>query len=198
MLWISNLVRSPSVNRVTRLSEYVSRVTIHVMKNGLSISGLFLLILLMAGCDSGNATLIPQTAVDDVVTITVVATEAAVFATNDITPSPAVEIRVTPLVTPNLSRSTPACVGAENTRMIVGERGRVTDNDERPLNVRSGPGTEFRIIGRLEVLEVFDVLDGPQCGTDYIWYRIHRADGLEGWVAEGVPGQDFIEPYLSG
>lgn len=167
---------------------------------GKRVSGLLLLLLVsMAGCDADNATLIPQTAVDEAaMTMTPEQSGAEPVNVNPTANPRVVEILVTPLVTDSLARSTPPCVGAAQSRMVVGERGRVTDNDERPLNIRSGPGTEFRIVGRLEVLDVFDVLAGPECGTDYVWYRIRRSDGLEGWVAEGVPGLDFIEPYLPG
>lgn len=93
---------------------------------------------------------------------------------------------------------TRACVfPAPITRMILDERGQVMDDDMRPLNVRSGPSTEYRILGRLEVLEVFLVLDGPVCGGDYAWYRVQH-DDLIGWVAEGDLNQYYIEPYFPG
>jgi uncharacterized protein YraI len=53
--------------------------------------------------------------------------------------------------------------------MIVAERGRVLDTDPRAVNVRAGPGTDFRILGRIEVEGLFYVLDGPDCADDYVW-----------------------------
>jgi uncharacterized protein YraI len=81
--------------------------------------------------------------------------------------------------------------------MIVNEPGRVTDDDLRPLNIRNGPSTEYRILGRLEVGNVFLVLDGPQCSSNYVWYFIRRGN-LEGWIAEGDSVSYYIEPYLPG
>lgn len=92
---------------------------------------------------------------------------------------------------------TPACSGAPPARLILNERGRVADNDPRPLNVRSGPGTDFRIFGRLEVGDVFQVLDGPLCGDGYTWFKVRRGV-LEGWIAEGDLGTYYAEPFLPG
>ena len=93
---------------------------------------------------------------------------------------------------------TPVCgQNAPPTRIIVGEHAMVLDDDLRPLNVRAAPGTDNRILGRLQVREVFMVLDGPQCSGDYVWYRIKRAD-LEGWIAEGDFALYYIGPYLPG
>ena len=93
--------------------------------------------------------------------------------------------------------ATRACNSAPSTRLIVGERGQVRDEDPRPLNVRSGPGTEFRILGRLETLDIFRVLEGPTCGGDFVWYLIRRG-ALEGWVAEGDFTSYYTRPYLPG
>jgi hypothetical protein len=110
---------------------------------------------------------------------------------------PLTEIAVQPL-TP-LPSSAPICEGAPNTRMIVGARGRVGSQDMRPLNVRASSGTEGRILGRLEVGDLFQVLDGPECRNGFVWYYIERLDGsLRGWVAEGEVGFYYIEPYLIG
>ena len=93
---------------------------------------------------------------------------------------------------------TPVCgQNAPPTRIIVGEHGMVLDDDLRPLNVRAAPGTDNRILGRLQVREVFMVLDGPQCSGEYVWYRIKRGD-LEGWIAEGDFALYYIGPYLPG
>ncbi len=93
---------------------------------------------------------------------------------------------------------TAACgINAPPTRMIVGEYGQVKDDDLRPLNVRTGPSTEFRILGRLEVLDVFYVVDGPVCGGEYVWYQI-ESDQFDGWIAEGDFGTYYIQPYLPG
>jgi hypothetical protein len=125
-------------------------------------------------------------------------TQPAVTSTpTELTDTPPPGLTITPIVLAEVIPSpTPACEAAPPTRMIVGERGQVTDEDPRPLNVRSGPGTEFRILGRLEMREVFLILDGPECGGSFVWYRVRRGN-LEGWIAEGDFGSYYIEPYLS-
>lgn len=119
----------------------------------------------------------------------------------------ATAIPATPMVTPwrlatvapsgPIPSPTPPCVGAPPTRIIVGEHGIVSDDDLRPLNVRAAPGTDNRILGRLQAGEAFLVLDGPQCSGEYVWYYIERGD-LDGWIAEGDMGLYYIAPYLSG
>lgn len=108
------------------------------------------------------------------------------------------DIAITPIVIELPPASpTPACSEAPSPRLIVGEHGRVSDNDLRPLNVRSGPSTGHRILGRLEVLDVFYVLDGPECGGNYLWYFVDKGD-LRGWIAEGDRAQYYVDVYLPG
>ncbi|RMG70458.1 MAG: SH3 domain-containing protein [Chloroflexi bacterium] len=121
------------------------------------------------------------------------------------TPSPTQLIISTPgltlvpyIVSQPIPTSTPACPSpAPSTRMIVNERGWVIDDDTRPLNVRSGPSTQYRIIGQLNVGTIFFVLEGPVCSERYVWYRVEHGD-LIGWVAEGDNDQYYIEPYFPG
>jgi len=81
--------------------------------------------------------------------------------------------------------------------MIRNTRGRVMEDDLRPLNVRSGPSTDYRILGRLETSEVFLVVDGPECGGEYVWYLVEKTDGsLRGWIAEGESDFYYVEPYF--
>jgi hypothetical protein len=89
------------------------------------------------------------------------------------------------------------CADAPPTRLILSERGQVTDDEPSKLNVRSGPGIEFQTVGALEILEVFFVIDGPRCSGDYAWYLIQSAT-LRGWVAEGDFFVYYVEPYFPG
>jgi uncharacterized protein YraI len=91
----------------------------------------------------------------------------------------------------------PACDGLPSTRLIVQERGYVTEEDTKPLNLRAGPGTDFRIFTRLEVGDVFTVLEGPVCGGDYVWYRVQH-EALDGWIAEGDFSVYYVAPYFPG
>ena len=90
------------------------------------------------------------------------------------------------------------CEGALESRLIVGERGRVTlTEDGKWLNMRAGPGTEHDVIVQLAPLEGFLVLDGARCGGPYAWYQV-EFEGRVGWIAEGYEGQYYAEPWLVG
>jgi hypothetical protein len=150
-----------------------------------------LLLGLLAGCTSSLA----RTDTPDAQTT---APTEAPNSPEPATPTEQPAAIITPIIAEQpIPSPTPACEAAPPTRIIVGERGQVTDDDLRPLNVRSEPGTEFRILGRLEALQVFLVLEGPRCGGNFVWYRVRRGN-LEGWIAEGDPGNYYIEPYLPG
>lgn len=85
------------------------------------------------------------------------------------------------------------CPGALPSRLVVGGEGFVRDDDDRPLNVRSGPGTAFPRIGQLAIRSRFDVSEGPTCADGYAWYRILYSGGFEGWIAEGDVNY-FVDP----
>lgn len=72
------------------------------------------------------------------------------------------------------------------------------DDDPRPINIRSEPGTAARILGRIEINELFLVLDGPVCADNYSWYLVRSRENLEGWLAEGDEVNYYVEPYLPG
>ena len=115
-------------------------------------------------------------------------------ATQTLTPRPT---RTRIVTTSVVITPTAVCSGAPPPRLIINERGRVLDDDPRPLNVRSGPGTDYRIFGRLEIQDVFWVVDGPLCGDNYVWFKVQRGI-LEGWIAEGDFSSYYVEPYLPG
>lgn len=96
---------------------------------------------------------------------------------------------VSPPPTPTL-----ACPDAPPPRLIIGLRGRVTLNDDRPLNVRERPGTGASVVGQIEPGSVFVVLEGATCSVRYLWYRVARGS-LTGWVAEGDSESYFVELY---
>ena len=136
------------------------------------------LVLLMAGCDTQTAT----------------PTQSMLT----MTPTQLPEIEITAVVLDGpIPSPTPACDSTPQTRMIVGERGRVTDEDTLPLNVRSQPGTDSAIEGKLNILDIFLVVVGPRCRDGYVWYLIDYED-LRGWIAEGDSLKYYIEPYLPG
>jgi hypothetical protein len=98
----------------------------------------------------------------------------------------------------------PICPGAPPTRLIPGERGRVSIDDPRPLNIRSGPGTSNEVIGQIPARGIFFVIEGPRCSQRYAWYRIAYREGesdedvITGWIAEGDLNGYFVEVYPPG
>jgi hypothetical protein len=98
-----------------------------------------------------------------------------------------------PTVTPHIF-----CEESPESFLIIAERGQVTKGEgNETLNLRSGPGTEYRIIEKIEQLETFFVLEGPQCNGGYTWFQINY-NGRTGWIAEGNADLYFAEPYLTG
>lgn len=95
----------------------------------------------------------------------------------------------------NAATGTPVvCPGGRlPTRLNIGDVGRVLDDDQRPLNIRSGAGTRFERLGQLLVDDRFRVIGGPECVGGLAWYRIQYSGSREGWIAEGDTLY-FIEP----
>jgi len=101
----------------------------------------------------------------------------------------------TPFVMPTAPPPpTPMCEDAPRTRLTSGERGRVLDNDPRPVNIRSLPGVNTRIVAAIPPDAIFFVIEGPRCEEDYAWYYV-RYQRTEGWIAEGDPTSYYVEPY---
>jgi len=146
----------------------------------------WLMLLLITACNTTRSTAIPiETASQPADRPTVSASNTPIPTR---TPFEPVRLEVSPTL---------ACTDAPRTRLIIGERGRVLDDDNRPLNVRNAPGTDNEVLRRLEILTVFDVLEGPQCRDQYAWFYI-RSGSLEGWVAEGDTDVYYVEPYFPG
>jgi hypothetical protein len=89
----------------------------------------------------------------------------------------------------------PPCASAPLPRMIVGQIGRVTFTTGEPVRVRTGPGTTYDILLLLPEGTVFFVNGGPMCSEPYWWWSVQTNTGVNGWMAEGVVGNYFIEPF---
>lgn len=110
------------------------------------------------------------------------------------TTTPAVTI--TPVMVLRQPRE-PLCPETPLSRLILYERGQVTENNNESLNLRAGPGTGFRILRRMPPGSVFFVMGGPECGSSYTWFRV-QFEELEGWIAEGDFNEYYTQPYLPG
>lgn len=87
------------------------------------------------------------------------------------------------------------CPNAPPIRLIVQERGQVLHDDNRPLNLRDGPSTNFDVIHAIDPNEIFFVLDGPECDGEYTWFYVQYSN-RSGWIAEGDDKAYYVEPYL--
>jgi serine/threonine-protein kinase len=92
-----------------------------------------------------------------------------------------------------------SCPGALAPRLVPGKTGRVTYTPPLESRVRSAPRVETspnNVIGLLQPGSQFTVVSGPVCDTtrQLRWWLV-RTERLEGWVAEGQPGEYWLEPW---
>jgi hypothetical protein len=83
------------------------------------------------------------------------------------------------------------CPGFMVSRLVVGERGVVSDN--LPNNVRQEPSASSSRIGTIPSGAEFLVLAGPMCAEDLAWWQVDY-NGLIGWTAEGQGDEYWLAP----
>ena len=90
-----------------------------------------------------------------------------------------------------------ACPPADQlpTRLVPGIRAWVEPGPGSANNLRAAPGLNGEVIGKVWPGAPFQVLDGPQCADNYVWWQI-EIDGAQGWTAEYDPsaGRYWLEP----
>jgi hypothetical protein len=59
------------------------------------------------------------------------------------------------------------------------------------LNIRTGPGTEHRVIGQLDAGDLVLVIECCEGGPDISWAHV-ATDGAIGYVSEGLEGQPWL------
>ncbi|MCB9450462.1 MAG: tetratricopeptide repeat protein [Anaerolineaceae bacterium] len=80
--------------------------------------------------------------------------------------------------------------------LYVGNHASVFTTGGDRLNLRSGPGLNFDIIGRLEKGTVVTLVEGPHKANGYAWWRIQTDDGTVGWSVERVETEQTLQPAL--
>lgn len=99
-------------------------------------------------------------------------------------PTPTVFFVGTPQV--QLS-ATPGC--AAPLPIVAGQTAYVRGG----VYLRSGPGLSNPIANYYTEPTIVTVVGGPSCdGSRYNWWQV-RGPGVDGWVAEGVPGRYWVE-----
>jgi len=77
----------------------------------------------------------------------------------------------------------------------VGDRVTVTMPDNGQLSIRSAPGTDAALITRVNAGEQLTIVNGPQQGGGFTWYRVRSDNGsVEGWAAAGDGESRWLSP----
>lgn len=106
----------------------------------------------------------------------------------------------TAVPTPTVGPRVVVCPGAFPTRLSIGQTA-VTVNFQ--LNVREGPGTRYGIVNRLQPNRRVEILQGPECEGEQLWYYIRTEEftnrsgetvRVEGWAVEESGSTWFLEP----
>lgn len=87
------------------------------------------------------------------------------------------------------------CPGAPVSRLAANMRGRITYTSGAMTNVRYWAGLSADLAGQMPEGATFTVLFGPTCLDGYAWWNLQFDSGLEGYVAEGIPGEYWLEPW---
>lgn len=83
------------------------------------------------------------------------------------------------------------CAGFMVSRLVVGERGRVSD--DLPNNLRQEPASASQKLGQIPSGGEFEVLAGPVCAGGLAWWQVDY-NGIVGWTAEGQDQEYWLEP----
>jgi len=91
---------------------------------------------------------------------------------------------ITPTPTPPPYK---ACPDAFPSRLHIGDHATVSEDPPVANNLRNNPGTEgTEIIGKINPGEEVEILDGPQCQNNWVWWKVKvLKTGQVGWTSEG-------------
>jgi DnaJ-class molecular chaperone len=73
--------------------------------------------------------------------------------------------------------------------VAVGGQVVVTGTEDAKLKLRAGPGLNQETLLFVEDGTLLQVLEGPESGDGYIWWKVQVPDGQVGWVAG-----EWLEP----
>ena len=110
--------------------------------------------------------------------------------TNRVAPNPNSWTEVLPAALGNAPIMPPT---SSVSGLYIGAQARVTlDGDG--LNVRQSPSVNGSQVGKLQALDIVNVIDGPQSVDNFVWWQIDNGI-LRGWVAEGNRSTLWLEVY---
>jgi hypothetical protein len=78
------------------------------------------------------------------------------------------------------------CPGAPTPRLEISGFAYVGYDPPLANRVRSKPGTENSIVSKIEPGGVMEILAGPKCVDNWVWWQVRELNtGLTGWTVEG-------------
>jgi hypothetical protein len=87
------------------------------------------------------------------------------------------------------------CPDSYYSHLYVGSIAYVSFDPPLPNRVRSQPNTASTILGMLQPGERMEVIGGPVCSNQWIWWQIRsQATGLTGWTTEGDNKSYWLVP----
>jgi len=120
-----------------------------------------------------------------------------------VTRAPTQEIDLTPISTIMPSQQPTAdpratwqpCANTYPSRLHVGDQAMVGYTPYLPNRVRSQPNTTSIVLGFLQPGEKMEILEGPTCANQWVWWRVHSLKtGLTGWTVEGDGTNYWLVP----
>jgi serine/threonine protein kinase len=113
------------------------------------------------------------------------------------TPSPSVTPTSSPEVTQtgNAQATWQPCMGIYPSRLHVGDKAYISYDPPLPNRVRTQPNTNADVVGFLQPGEQMNILEGPVCSNQWIWWRVRSlSTGMAGWTAEGDATNYWLVP----
>jgi hypothetical protein len=100
----------------------------------------------------------------------------------------------TPTIDPAIIEKT-VCENQFVSRLSVSMKARVSEFPPYANRVRAEPLKDAAIIGYIKPGEAVDIVDGPSCYEEWVWWQIKSVEsGLTGWTAEGDPEEYWLIP----
>lgn len=126
--------------------------------------------------------------------------EPSLTSTLPVPPSPT--LTLTPTLSPSPSQTGEPqgtwqpCAGIYPSRLHVGGKAYVAYDPPLPNRVRVQPNTDSPVLGFLQPGDRMDILEGPVCSNQWIWWRVRaHSTGMTGWTAEGDETDYWLVPY---
>jgi serine/threonine protein kinase len=100
-----------------------------------------------------------------------------------------------PSQTPTVRVTWQPCPGTYSSRLHVGDHAEVSSDPPYPNRVREQPNTSAQILGLLQVGEKAEILDGPVCFNNWVWWYVRSlSTNMTGWTAEGDESDYWLVP----